>query len=218
NDIVGYGLPGMAVNKDGDIAVVYGRTSSKLFMETRFSTWLHNEGDIRPSRILQSGQAGISAQHPDTAGVALDPFDNQAIWMAHEFASSSGPRIAVGKVFGKAHPNLVIATASATNKPKFHPGDHITVNFTMANQGDGTAPGANAEAFLVLGQHDISLGKTAAADLKSGHSVTSQILGTIPKSTGAGDYAIQVRAKLKSGTTEYRDDDNTLKAGGASID
>lgn len=218
NDIVGYGLPGMAVNKDGDIAVVYGRTSSKLFMETRFSTWLHNEADIRPSRILQSGQASIGAQHPDTAGVALDPFDNQGIWMAHEFASSSGPRIAVGKVFGKAHSNLVITDASATNSPKFHRGDPITVNFTMANQGDGTAPGANGEALLVIGRREISLGKSVTADLKSGHSVTGQILGKIPRSTGRGSYTVEVRAKLKSGTAEYRSDDNTLKAGRVTID
>ena len=53
SDVVTYGLPGIASNKDGDIAVVYGRSSPKMFMETRFSTWLHNEVDIRPSRELQ---------------------------------------------------------------------------------------------------------------------------------------------------------------------
>ena len=38
-DVVAYGLPGIASNKDGDIAVEYGRTSPKMFMETRFSVW-----------------------------------------------------------------------------------------------------------------------------------------------------------------------------------
>ncbi len=64
HEVVAYGLPGIASNKTGDIAVVYGRSSPKMFMETRFSTWLHNEIDIRPSRELQKGKA------PDT-GIGL---------------------------------------------------------------------------------------------------------------------------------------------------
>jgi hypothetical protein len=94
NDVVAYGLPGIASNKDGDIAVVYGRSSPKMFMETRFSTWLHTELDVRPSRELHQGKAPLGAgcivpckpEHPDTAGVSVDPFDSRSIWIAHSFA------------------------------------------------------------------------------------------------------------------------------------
>jgi hypothetical protein len=215
-DVVAYGLPGIASNKDGDIAVVYGRTSPKMFMETRFSTWMHNEVDIRPSRELQKGQASISGTHPDTAGVALDPFDNEGIWIAHEFADSSGQtRIAVGKIFGAVHPDLLVASASVTTPTKgLKKGDPLGLSLSLANGGDGSAPGANGEVLLVASSgHATSVGHTGSSELKSGAQVNKIFAGTVPGTLAAGKYTVRVHARLASGVTQYSTDNDVLDAG-----
>jgi hypothetical protein len=100
-----YKWPGIEVNKNGDIVVVYVRFSSegsKRSQQVRFSVWVHDEPDIRPSRLLRAGDA-MFATNTDTAGIAVDPSDDEAVWVAHIFAGdpSGSNRIAVGKVLGR---------------------------------------------------------------------------------------------------------------------
>ena len=224
HDVVAYGLPGIASNKNGDIAVVYGRTSPKMFMETRFSTWMHNEIDIRPSRELQKGKAPIPIEHdpvhPDTAGVSLDPFDGESIWIAHSFADSdSSVRVAVGKVFGEQHPDLWMwdgKLTTATNSLK--KGDPVAVTFEMFNGGDGVAHQAHAELLLVAADgKKTSLGQTSEASLNAGDSTSTNLVGSIPASLAKGAYTVEVRAKLKAGEKQYSEDNDSVTAGTVHI-
>ncbi len=49
-----YQLPGIEANNDGDMVLVYVRSSTGLPQEVRFSLWDHDEKDIRPSRLLRA--------------------------------------------------------------------------------------------------------------------------------------------------------------------
>jgi hypothetical protein len=227
NDVVAYGLPGIASNKAGDIAVVYGRSSPKMFMETRFSTWLHDEVDIRPSRELQKGEAPIPAHlsdcapgckpiHPDTAGVALDPFDNESIWIAHSFADpGSNVRVAVGKVFGERHPDLWMLSAKLTTPTTgLKPGNPVGVDVELYNGGDGTAPSSRAELLLIATDgKKTSLGQTNPSDIHAGDSTETVLVGTIPASLSKGIYKVEARAKLQQGMKQYSEDNDILVAG-----
>jgi hypothetical protein len=115
-----YQWPGIQVNKNGDIVVVYTRHTNGTFQlqqEVRFTVWYHNEPDQRPSRVLKLGEAlyyipdkkkgaeEVFAKGTDTAGIAVDPSDNEAVWIAHIFAAADQDgyatrRIAFGKIFG----------------------------------------------------------------------------------------------------------------------
>jgi hypothetical protein len=96
-----YQEPGIEANKDGDMVFVYVRSSSGFPQEVRFSLWDHEETDIRPSRLLRAEGNNDNPWY-DTAGIAVDPADDQAIWVAQIFKTSEGSnRIAVGKILGK---------------------------------------------------------------------------------------------------------------------
>jgi hypothetical protein len=230
HDVVAYGLPGIASNKNGDIAVVYGRSSPKMFMETRFSAWMHNEIDIRPSRELQKGKAPVPASgscgspcksiHADTAGVSLDPFDGESIWIAHSFADSdSSVRVAVAKVFGDKHPDLWMWSAQLTTPAKgLKKGDPVAVTFEMLNGGDGVAQQARGELLLVAADgKKTSLGHTSEASLGAGDSTSTNLVGTIPASLAKGDYKVEVRAKLKAGEKQYSEDNDSVIAGSVHV-
>jgi hypothetical protein len=224
NDVVAYGLPGIAANKDGDIAVVFGRSSPRMFMEARFSTWLHNEIDIRPSRELHKGEVALGVgctvpckpQHRDTAGVSVDPFDSRSIWIGHSFADL-GPNvmIEVAKVFGEKHPDLWMWSASITTPTTGRKaGDPVGVLFEMLNGGDGAAQDARAELLLVAADgKKTSLGQTSAAKLGAGDSTSTNLVGTIPAALAKGSYKVEVRAKLKAGEKQYSEDNDSFTAG-----
>ena len=224
NDVVAYGLPGIASNKDGDIAVVYGRTSPRMFMEARFSTWLHNELDFRPSRELHQGESPLGAdctapckdRHPDTAGVSVDPFDQQGIWIGHAFADSgSNAMLEVGKVFGDQHPDLWVYSGTLTAPTTgVFAGSIIAVNFLMLNVGDGAARDASGELLLVADDgKKTSLGQTPPSKLNAGDTISTNLPGTIPSSVKQGAYKVEIRAKLKSGEKQYSDDNDVLEVG-----
>jgi len=73
--------------------------------EVRFSSWLHTEPDIRPSRLLQAAEADYK-DVTDTSGIAVDPSDDEGVWIAQIFAAKDKAgfprRIAVGRVFGSS--------------------------------------------------------------------------------------------------------------------
>jgi hypothetical protein len=109
-----YRFPAIEANKNGDIVMVYSRYSidKPQSQEVRFSVWYQNESDIRPSRRLHAAEA-VGAWGTDTAGIAVDPADDNAIWIAHIFAAKNSAgngyrRIAVGKVFGEPQRRAII--------------------------------------------------------------------------------------------------------------
>jgi hypothetical protein len=224
NDVVAYGLPGIASNKDGDIAVVYGRSSPRMFMEARFSTWMHNEIDVRPSRELHEGKAPLGtscgkdckSQHPDTAGVSVDPFDSRGIWIAHSFADpDSNVKVEVGKVFGEQHPDLWMWSGTlSTPTTGLKAGDAVGTSFQMFNGGDGDAHDARAELLLVGSDgKKHSLGQTTPAKLGAGKSLNTNLAGTIPASLAKGKYQVELRAKLKTGEKQYSGDNDSVVVG-----
>jgi hypothetical protein len=102
-----YAYPGIEANKFGDMVLVYTRYSvdDPKRMEVRFSSWLHTEPDIRPSRLLQAAEADYT-HVTDTSGIAVDPSDDEGVWIAQIFAAKDKAgfpkRIAVGRVFGSS--------------------------------------------------------------------------------------------------------------------
>ncbi len=224
-DIVGYGLPGIAANKDGDTAVVYSRTDLKVYLEARYSTWLHNEPDIRPSRILQAGSAGTTCGNPcrpfrwDTAGIALDPFDQTGIWMAHGYVANNDPnsaqrRIAVGKVFGSQHPGLLLFDL-ATTVPSATGGAPLQVGYNIANGGDGTADAPYVEVSLMptaTTASPIMLGTDALPLMRPGETLTRTATMRIPDGIPAGTYVVRAVAKPGGGLTQYTEGVNFAQA------
>jgi hypothetical protein len=92
-----YAWSAVEVNKDGNMAIVYTRSGTTIFPETRFSVFLAADPDIRSSRILKAGedsyQVGFkwsdnSLPWGDEAGASVDPVDDTSIWLAQQFANS----------------------------------------------------------------------------------------------------------------------------------
>jgi hypothetical protein len=89
-----YGWPAVEVNKDGNMAIVYTRSGTTIYPEMRYSAYYSGEQDIRPSRLVKSGEASYTRNsNPqilawgDTAGISVDPSDDKTIWIAHQYAS-----------------------------------------------------------------------------------------------------------------------------------
>jgi hypothetical protein len=100
-----YGWPAIEVNKDGNMAIVYTRTGTTIFPEMRYSSYYNAENDIRPSRIVKAGEKdyfqSLSTNTTlfywgDIAGASVDPSDDKAIWIAHQYASSSATSASAG--------------------------------------------------------------------------------------------------------------------------
>ena len=100
-----YGWPAMEVNKNGDMAIVYTRTGTTRYPEMRYSAYLAAESDIRPSRLVKIGEAPYDQTLPtkpqivfwgDLAGASVDPADDTAIWLAHQYASKTAGNVGNG--------------------------------------------------------------------------------------------------------------------------
>jgi hypothetical protein len=148
--------------------------------------------------------------------VALDPFDNESIWIAHSFADpGSNVRVAVGKVFGERHPDLWMLSAKLTTPTTgLKPGNPVGVDVELYNGGDGTAPSSRAELLLIATDgKKTSLGQTNPSDIHAGDSTETVLVGTIPASLSKGIYKVEARAKLQQGMKQYSEDNDILVAG-----
>ncbi len=206
-DVVGYGMPGVTMNQNKDIAVVYSRSSPLLFPEVRYSTWLHGEPDIRPSAILRVGDGpfpcslGPKCGAPmtyDTAGIALDPFDQTGVWMAHIYATATGaPGLTVGKVFGAVHPGLMVSAISFT-PTTVQAGSQLQVTYTVSNYGDGAANPAHADIILEplsSGGPAILLGTDPLPVMGPGNVLQRQITLTVT-SAPKGVHQLRIQANV----------------------
>ncbi len=99
NAVIQYGLPGLMVNKKGQVVTVYVRAGKSLYPEVRYAVLYPGETTFRASQRLHSGDFAATG-NLDTAGIALDPADNLTIWMTHGYGDSGGGthRLVVGKV------------------------------------------------------------------------------------------------------------------------
>jgi len=106
--VVHYGVPSLAVNRNGDMLMAYTRSGKNagISPQARISAYYASESDTRGSNILQAGQ-GPYTQCPtngvvrwgDISGACVDPTDDTTFWVANQYATSSGAYgIAMGKV------------------------------------------------------------------------------------------------------------------------
>jgi hypothetical protein len=178
-----YANPGVAVNKHGDLVTTYNRTGKSLPPEVRYSAWFHDEDAPRPSAVLRQGTGTEKDQfRDDTAGIAVDPFDDTAIWMSHTYAAGVEKQgLVVGKVFGEVHPDLAVSDFTAARDASL-----LDVAFTVTNHGDGAAPAAEAKIALVCDtgtQNVRPLDSVPIPALAPGHSDAFQetvTLGVVP--------------------------------------
>jgi hypothetical protein len=113
--ITWYLFPGVTVTGAGDAVLVYNRTdggkNATIWPEARYSVYFHDEPDIRPSHVLMHAttKSVATPKSPattewsaDTAGIAVDPDDEQVVWMVHTFDGTNANndpelRLAVGR-------------------------------------------------------------------------------------------------------------------------
>ncbi|HLK14423.1 MAG TPA: hypothetical protein VKT78_06435, partial [Fimbriimonadaceae bacterium] len=95
-DQVSYLKPAIAVNKNLDCAIVYGRvgfkTAQPLYPEARFSLLYHNKSSQNPSTLIHKGNFNPGTpmeKRLDLVNAVVDPTDDQTLWFVHAFADQS---------------------------------------------------------------------------------------------------------------------------------
>ena len=209
--IVDYGMPGVAVNKNNDLAIVYARTSAALNPEVRYSTWLHGEPDIRPSQLMRVGDGFFACASqscpwvsPDTSGIALDPYGRTGIWLAHSYLTAAGAYgLSVGKVFGTQRPGPAISGLSFPGDIRLTTGAQINVQYHVTNYGDGVANPVSVEITLqpTVGGQVISLAKTLAGSMNPGQDILQTVSVKLPGLKG--QYLMKVAATVVGNADIY---------------
>lgn len=219
-----YAWPALEVNQHGDMVVVYSRSGSTIFPQMRGSVYFAKEADIRPSRLLKTGEAGFLDEHPvdtttvypwgDVGGASLDPFDNLSVWLAHEYTTQTYPlpdsnhSVWVSKMFGAKRPDLRVVKVRPVASGKIG-GKGPSVQLTVENQGDGNAAKATGQLFLVKTTADLTpplnakIGDFKVAPVKSGGQLVVFIPTAVPSSLPAGNYFVRVLLNPPAGATEY---------------
>jgi hypothetical protein len=214
-----YAWAAVEANKNGDAVLVYARSGTTIYPEARFSAYLLNENDIRPSRLLKAGEAAYSGgdsplRWGDLAGASVDPKDETAIWITHQYARSSGNSnnygLWVGKVFGRLYFDKYFK-ALALGSPEARAGDSVRYSGVIANGGDGRAPAGSVMVELAGARTLYRLGAFMIPALAAGGSTGFQQTLRLPVRLAPGDY--RVRLSLPpSPATEYSAMNNTAEA------
>jgi hypothetical protein len=227
SDRVHYVYPFVEVNKLGDAVIVYGRSSPNHYPEVSFSSFPAASADILPSRKLQVGLGPVAvADQPefdpdlvqlyDYNGVAVDPFDDTAIWIAAPYGYVSGEyRIAVGKVYGKPVPDLVVPMTSADVPAVLHGATSYPLTLRFANYGDG--PAVAQKATVTLRKSTTWIETTLAtvsvpalaALTGTGKPTTVATTVTIPSRPSPGTYYLTVRVDSEGKVAEYEETNNS---------
>jgi hypothetical protein len=219
--VFSYGWPVVEANAKGDVVIVYSRTGGTIDPQIRFSTWMHGESDIRPSRLLKAGEKPykLSWASPgplpwaDTGGISVDPFDDEAVWFAHCYADSHSSdgnyAIYVGKVFGSRWPWWIL-TVHALEVPLVRPGDRIPLTASIANGGDGPAPATLALVQLIgRGDRPIRLAQLRVPALAPGASAQIDLPVITPDDLGPGTYQLEVSIDHDKSIRQYSNKDST---------
>ena len=93
-----YFQPAVTINHKEDIAMTFLRMGDTLPLEARYSVIYAGSDAQPPSALLQVGQTKQAGPF-DTAGISLDP-DDYTVWFAQPYSASSGPRLAIGRIWG----------------------------------------------------------------------------------------------------------------------
>jgi hypothetical protein len=212
--------PAVEVNKDGNAAIVYARSSVDIFPEVRFSTYFANEPDIRPNRLLKAGKAQFDI-FPDTpsplawgetAGASVDPKDDTGIWMAHQYAKlpvgNNNYAIWVGKVFGKQYFDLLFGSLTAELTP-----GQVIAKGQVHNGGDASAPSSEVTFSLTTGSgRSIPLGKLTQGALQPGQSSDFAVTLPLPPKVRPGPgYLLRAKVTPMPAGDEYSHSNNVAE-------
>ena len=187
--------PGIEVNKAGNAAIVFSRSSQVIHAGARFTTHFAAESDIRLSHFLKEGEAIyhdgganidedgniVSMPWGDTGGASVDPKDDTAIWMAQQYATNNAklPNYAiwVGKVFGFVYFDLVFQNVRVDSVD--FSTRQLTVSGQVHNGGDGAAPDSEIAFYLDAERKTVAgLGSIAQPALDPG--ATADFTATLP--------------------------------------
>jgi len=220
---VHYAWPAVAVNGAGDMIVVYGRSGSTLFPEARYSAYFPNEGDIRHSRLLREGDgpydipfwASPVLPWGETAGASPDPYDNEAVWMCHQYASHSSAPLGnhdlwVGKVLGEQVIDVAVyAIREESDPPTGGGGMPWEIAYRARNEGDGPVTAIPITVYLVGADGGrVQVSASELRGLAPGEETLVRETITIPRGTPAGRYQILIVADEANGIPEYSETNN----------
>jgi CARDB len=207
--------PALEVNGAGDVAFSYNSSSPFLFPQARYSIWRHNENDVRSSRVLANGQSTIGSSDDDFKGswhhylgMSVDGFDGTSIWMINGFADAShGWNYAIGKVFGKRHPDLAVLQSFIEPTGT---GDY-RLSLIVQNLGDGAAPASSASLSLSRsGAGTIPLESIAVPKLEpGGRSAVLHATITTPAGASHTDVTAKLKLDARQQLQEYDESNNT---------
>lgn len=191
---VDYVWPAVAPTKSGALVTVYNRSSKDLAQEVRYSM-LPAGGSMRPSRLLMPGEHDPNKstvpnyQQPDTVGAAVDPYDQDSIWLAHIYADQESQlRIVVAKVLGSTHMDLEVGPMVAESAD----GNTATVTTVLINHGDGASDGGVLDVYLssdsVLDRDDRAVGAVRFGAIEPGGEVPVRVTVRVDPATPVGTY------------------------------
>jgi hypothetical protein len=212
-----YAWPGVEVNKDGDMAIVYARTGSTIDPQVRVSLYHASEADISPSTLLKNGEAYYTFADfkvlpwGDTAGACVDPHDDRSIWVSQQYTVSRNKlkdnnySVWVAKVYGPTFPYLV-PIVQLHDPVAVKPGAKLSLDVTVTNHGDGPAKATTGTVHVSkkaqVRASDQKIGEFSVQPLKRGAHHVIKVTGTLPASLADGTYHVGI--VLNSVEPEYR--------------
>ena len=80
--------PGIAVNKLGDIVVIFQRSSKRMFLSTAYNGKKARKNKMDAVRVLAKGRCNSQGvdRTGDYVGAQTDPLDDLTFWIAGEFS------------------------------------------------------------------------------------------------------------------------------------
>jgi FG-GAP-like repeat/CARDB len=223
-----YFFPAVITDADGNLEVVFGRSSASEHPGLRVTGRLLTDplNTIQSSGLLWSGQApNTSERWGDYFGAALDPSDTSTVWVTGEYGKYGGTewgtRVAQLK-FGAAPPDLVL-TQVTPNASTAYAGATLPVTTTVENQG-GLPAGSSSTAFrlsvnAIYGDADDIVISTAQSvgSLAIGASYTATTSLAIPATIAVGSYYVCAEADATSAVDEGTNEGNNTRCSGSTV-
>jgi len=151
----------------------------------------------------------------EVSGASVDPYDDVAVWMTHQYATSGGGGsfgnygIWVAKVFGQLVVNIINYAIRPDVVDGIDPGMPIDFEHVFANMGDGPVERFDTAVLLVNEEgRRIPLGIVSHKGLRPGESETLKARLTVPLDTPAGQYHLVSITDPGNVIEEYDDTDN----------
>lgn len=211
-DRIYYAWPAIEVNRWGDMVLVYSRSGATIHPEARYSIYDFGDPDISPSHPLRAGDAPYQITYPsyqddpievlpwgDIAGASVDPSDDEAIWVAHQFAtdtvynSNGNYDVYVARILSSHRPDWTLGRDWRAIQPFVHPEDPVTIVGTIHNYGDGISPPAIVVGRLIDSTgRAFSLGRAMLEAMPAGGSRTVRLEGLVPPALPPGAYRLEI--------------------------